>query len=164
MIQFKLLTGVRDVVFTFSTSLHNSLKAFLDESADDEIRRITFNLQSDNFFNLSKHQVNPALKSTLELGRKYTPYLKINLKRELQKFDTETFSIVSTLVRGFYKCAATSNVKGLFRNFLNQLKNDPVKSYRETRKSFHHRLSRVNCRFKGEDNQTFLSCFSLHPS
>ena len=84
MVQFKLLSGFSTLLSFLKQSLHLCLHLFLKNYADNEIVSITTNLQAENFFNLSKYSVNPALKTRLVAGRKFTPYLKINVGKELK--------------------------------------------------------------------------------
>ena len=52
MIQFKLLSGLNDILLTFNRSLRSKLLFFLKSSAEQETSNITKNLNSENFFNL----------------------------------------------------------------------------------------------------------------
>ena len=66
MIQFKLLSGLNYLLLTFNRSLRSQLLFFLKSSTENEISNITKNLNSENFFNLSKYRVNPELSQNTE--------------------------------------------------------------------------------------------------
>ena len=62
---------------------------FLNSLASKEIAKIT---NAETFFNLSKHGDSPQVQAKIGQGRKFTPYLKINVEKQLKKFDSEIYS------------------------------------------------------------------------
>ena len=103
MVQFKLQSGLIDILNFLNRSLRSSLRQFLKTYAESEITAITKNLKSENFFNLSKHEVNPILTQKLKLGRKFTPFLNVIVKKELEKFEKEVCNCMSRFAWGFSK-------------------------------------------------------------
>ena len=98
-------------------SLRKNLKFFLKNHATEEIASISKNLNSKSFFNLSKKDVPCSLMEKLSLGRKYTPYFNENLSKELNRFDSEIYDIISQFAFGYKKATKVKNVF-LFNNLL----------------------------------------------
>ena len=160
--------------YLLTDPLSSQLLFFLKSSAEQETSNITKNLNSENFFNLSKHRVNPQLSQKLTLGRKFTPYLKVIVGKELKNFDSEVYDCISRFIWGFSKPCTSKNVKSLLKKLLHseKVKKDKLKSsvlssilvsYKRTRKLFfthlHTNINHLNL----EDNFSFQSHFLLHP-
>ena len=174
MIQFKLLSKLDYLMNITYQSLHDRLKIFLENYANNEIQKITENLNSENFFNLSKYSVHPKLQSKLSLGRKFTPFLKINIENELKRFDSEIYDIVSNIAWGFEKTSSAKNILNLFNNLLNSRrvrdnkpKHDTLSStflsFKRTRRMFLKHLHGLNSKTNVMDEFTFKTSFSLRP-
>ena len=175
MVQFKLFSGLNNLLGCLNQSLHLYLHQFLKNYADNEIDSITKNLQAENFFNLSKYVVNPALKTRLAAGRKLTPYLKINVRKELKNIDNEIFDIFSNLSWGIKKPFASKNVPNLFETLKNsqRFRLNPAmldhltsifNSYKRTRKSFLNHLLKTCSQSIHDDEFALQSDFSLNPN
>ena len=95
--------------------LYKDLENHLGNFIIQEIQEIQTSLKGDCFFNLTNEKLPQDLTSKLNLGRKFTPYISFNFKKELEIFEAE----VSTMFKNYLKYEFNINFTSK-PNFLNQ--------------------------------------------
>ena len=118
MIQFKLNQGSEHLFSIITCYLKKNLEFFLKNHAKEEIAKISINLKSKNFFNLSKNGVPNSLMDHFSLGRKFTPYFNLSFSKELNRFDSEIHDIFTQFAFGYKMETESKNVFSLFNKLL----------------------------------------------
>ena len=90
--------------------LKKRLEQLLTKVAENESIKIIGNLEKENFFNMSEKQVNKEVTEYLKLGRKFTPFCKIRVRKELRKFEEEITQGINNLFKMEAKKINTKNI------------------------------------------------------
>ena len=77
---------------------------------------------------MSEKQVNKEVTEYLKLGRKFTPFCKIRVRKELRKFEEEITQVINNL---FKMEAKKINTKNIFVRIRLLLKSKTVKHSKE---------------------------------
>ena len=132
-----------------------NIKCIMSELATKEMENIIKNLKSGNFFNLSSDTMKTELAEYIKLGKKFTPYCKVNIKHELELFEQEITKIVNQLVWKESQYIKTKNIFVRFRLLQKTscVKNNPeisllltsiLKNYKKERILFKMQLRNKN--------------------
>ena len=98
--------------------LKKKLEQLLTKVAENESIKIIENLGKENFFNMSGIQVNKEVTEYLKRGKKFTPFCKIKVRKELMKFEEEITQVIN-LFRLEAKKINTKNILSGLDNYLN---------------------------------------------
>ena len=98
--------------------LKKKLEQLLTKVAENESIKIIENLGKENFFNMSGIQVTKEVTEYLKRGDKFTPFCKIEVRRELMKFEEEITQVIN-LFRLEAKKINTKNILSGLDNYLN---------------------------------------------
>ena len=154
-----IINRVKEQETKLLQKLYNRLKRKLEQLltrvAENESVKIIENLGKENFFNMSEKQVNKEVTEYLKLGRKFTPFCKIEVREELRKFEEEITQVINNLFRMEAKKINTKNIFVRIRlllksktvkhsNDTKQLLNSILRSYKTERISFKKLLQQKN--------------------
>ena len=132
-----------------------NIKCIMGELATKEMENIIKDLKGESFFNLSSDTMKTELAEYIKLGKKFTPYCKVNIKHELELFEQEITKIVNQLVWKESQYIKTKNIFVRVRllqktNFVKQnpeislLLSSILKNYKKERILFKMRLRNKN--------------------
>ena len=93
----------------------DSIKCIMGELATKEMENIIEDVKGESFFNLSSGTMEKELAEYIKLGKKFTPYCKVNVKHELELFEQEVTKIVNQLVWKESQYIKTKNIFVRFR-------------------------------------------------
>ena len=99
--------------------MKKKLEQLLTKVAENESIKIIENLGKENFFNMSGIQVNKEVTEYLKRGKKFTPFCKIEVRKELMKFEEEITQVINNLFRLEAKKINTKNILSGLDNYLN---------------------------------------------
>ena len=109
--------------------MKKKLEQLLTKVAENESIKIIENLGKENFFNMSGIQVNKEVTEYLKRGKKFTPFCKIEVRKELMKFEEEITQVINNLFR---MEANKINTKNIFVRIRLLLKSKTVKNSKES--------------------------------
>jgi len=91
-----LSTNLAKIIKPINITLTQKIKCMMGNLAKTELELVLKNLRGENFFNLSGQ---PIEKRVLEqkFGKKFTPFFKLNVKKELNKFDSELCQMLNRI-------------------------------------------------------------------
>ena len=130
ILKFKMKNGIETLKEKISTILFKELEKHLAEYVTKEILEIKESLRGDCFFNLTNAPVSKDLREKLNLGKKYSPVLKINKGKELKLFEQEIANLFRNYMKSEFKLEISLSTKNISKDL-----NKMVKYVKRTRNS-----------------------------
>ena len=111
----RFIQNIDKITKKIEYQIWGNIKCIMSELATNEMENIIKDLRSGNFFNLSSDTMKIELAEYIKLGKKFTPYCKVNIKHELELFEKEITKIVNQLVWKESQYIKTNNIFVRFR-------------------------------------------------
>ena len=136
----------------------DNIKCIMGELATKEMENIIKDLKGESFFNLSGSNMKKELADYIKLGKKFTPFCKVNVKQELELFENEVTKIINQLAWRESRFVKTKNIFARVRILqkTSRVKNNPeismilssiLKSYKKERVLFKNQLRTRNINY-----------------
>ena len=94
------------IMIPTNNTLKQKVHSMMNYMAKTELDLILENLKGENFFNLSESPIDGKVIKNLKLGKRFTPFCKFNIKKEIGIFENE-ISIMLDRVFGKHYTAGT---------------------------------------------------------
>ena len=130
ILKYKMKNGIETLLEKISTILFKELEKHLAEYVTKEILEIKKSLRGDCFFNLTNAPVSKDLREKLNLGKKYSPFLKINKGKELKLFEQEISDLFINYMKSEFRLEVSLSSKNINRDL-----NKMVKHVKRTKNS-----------------------------
>ena len=164
ILKFRIKNGIDTLQSKISIILSKELEKHLAEYVTKEILEIEESLGGDCFFNLTNAPVSKDLREKLNLGKKYSPFLKINKGKELQMFEQEISNLFMSYMKAEFKLEIVLSPKSINKDL-----NKMVKYLKRTRNSdlerFINKFRKVYNEVKSLFKKQLENCSSTsHPN
>ena len=138
VVKYGIKHGLDTLNSKIAVNLYKELEKHLAEYVMNEIMEIEQSLKGNSFFNLTDEIIPKELTDKLNLGKKYCPFFKVNIKQELSMFDQEISELFENYLKFEFGSVVSLSAKNLNKELRKVGRSFKIKQNSELKGMFNH--------------------------